>query len=211
MANPNLSPADAAVQEHLDDAASTMPLAPESEVYGEAHSPAGETHAAEPTIGGFADATVIVAVAALVTILGMLWKKVPAAIAGALDKRIAEIRAQLDEAKKLRSEAEALKTEYAAKAAAAESDAAAMRENAHAEAAAIVAKAKEDADALMARRARMAEDKIAAAERAAIAEVRAKAADAAAGAAAAIIAEKHGADADRALIDRTIAGLGRLN
>ena len=202
---------DGAVQEHLDHAASAMPLANESTVYGEAHSPAGETHHAEATIGGFADATVIVAVAALVTILGMLWKKVPAAIAGALDKRIAEIREQLDEAKKLRAEAEALKAEYVAKAQAADADAATMREHAHAEAAMIVEQARKDADALVARRAKMAEDKIAAAELGAIADVRARAADAAAEAARAIIAEQHGAEADRALVDRTIAGLGRVN
>ena len=59
----------------------------------------------------------------------------------------------------------------------------------------------------------MAEDKIAAAERSAIAEVRAKAAAAAAAAAAQLIAERHDAGADKALIDRTISGLGstRLN
>ena len=57
----------------------------------------------------------------------------------------------------------------------------------------------------------MAEDQIAAAERGAIAEVRARAADAATRAAAAIIAERHGADADKALIDRTIFGLARPN
>jgi len=57
----------------------------------------------------------------------------------------------------------------------------------------------------------MAEDKIAAAERAAVAEVRAKAADAATRAAASIIAETHGAGADKPLVDKAIAGLGRLN
>ena len=57
----------------------------------------------------------------------------------------------------------------------------------------------------------MAQDQIAAAQRGAIAEVRASAADAAARAASTIIAERHGADADKALVDRTIAGLGRLN
>jgi len=84
-----------------------------------------------------------------------------------------------------------------------------MREHAHAEAAAIVAKAEADAEELTKRRAKMAEDRIAAAERQAIAEVRAKAADAAAKAAATLIADQLGADGDRALIDRTIAGLGR--
>ena len=57
----------------------------------------------------------------------------------------------------------------------------------------------------------MAEDKIAAAERTALAEVRAKAADAAAKAAGALIAGKLSADGDRLLVDRTIAGLGRPN
>lgn len=207
----DVSQADASVEQHLDDPASSMPLAPEGEVFEHATSGAGESHPAEPTIGGFADATVIVAIAALVTILGMLWWKVPAAIAGALDKRIADIRGQLDEAAQLRAEAEALREEYAAKAKAADADAAAMRANATEEAAAIVARAKTDAADLVARRKRMAEDKIAAAEREAVAEVRARAADAATKAAAEIIAEKHDAGADRPLIDRTIAGMNRLN
>jgi len=76
----------------------------------------------------------------------------------------------------------------------------------------IVAQAKTDASALIERRGKMAEDKIAAAERTAIAEVRAKAASAAASAAAKLIAERHDAGADKALVDKTIAGLGsRLN
>ena len=93
----------------------------------------------------------------------------------------------------------------------AEADAAAMREHAHEEARQIVAKAEADAADLMTRRAKMAEDKIAAAERSAIAEVRAKAASAAAAAAADLIAQKHDAGADKAIVDRTIAGLGRPN
>ncbi|HEY0627559.1 MAG TPA: hypothetical protein VGD10_12645 [Allosphingosinicella sp.] len=65
--------------------------------------------------------------------------------------------------------------------------------------------------ALAAARDCMAEDKIAAAERSAVAEVRARAAAAAAAAAAALIAEAHDADADRAMVDQTIAGLGRTH
>ena len=75
----------------------------------------------------------------------------------------------------------------------------------------IIAKAKADAEELMERRAKMAEDKIAAAERDAIAEVRARAADAAAKAAGLLIAEQHDAEADRTMIDRSISGLGRPN
>lgn len=153
-----------------------------------------------------------VALSMIVVILILVWKKVPAVIGAALDKKIASIRTQLDEASKLRAEAEALKAEYVAKAAAADKDAAGIVEHAHAEAAAILAKAKDDAENLVVRRQKMAEDKIAAAERTAVAELRARAATAAAAAAAALIADRHGAEADKGLVDKTIAGLGqRLN
>ncbi len=177
---------------------------------GHTAAPGAEHHVAEAKALGF-DTTGWVAIAALVVVILLVWKKVPTLIGGMLDTRIAAIRSQLDEAAKLRTEAEALRAEYAAKAKAAEADAETIRAHAHQEAAAIVVKAKADADALMERRARMAEDKIAAAERTALAEVRARAADVAARAAATLIAEHHGAGADRAMVDRTIAGLGRPN
>ncbi|MBY0302753.1 MULTISPECIES: ATP synthase subunit B [Sphingomonas] len=186
----------------------THDVANGSGMTGTVHGGAVE-HAA-PTALGFND-TGWVGIAALVVLIGMVIAKVPAAIAGMLDKRIGEIRRQLDEAAQLRREAEALRDEYAAKAQSAEADAARMRENAQHEATAIIAKAKADTALLMDRRAKMAEDKIAAAERAAIAEVRAKTAQAAVAAAAALIAERHGQDADRPLIDKAIAGVGRLN
>src|SRR3546814_19199208 len=100
----------------------------------------------------------------------MLWKKVPAAIGKALDKKIAGIREQLDEAAKLRAEAEALKAEYEARAAAAGAEAATMLERARHEAEGIVAQAKADSAPLIERRARMAGDKIGAAQRAANAD-----------------------------------------
>lgn len=170
----------------------------------------GAPHA-EPAIFGVLDATVIVSLSMLVVIAIMLWKKVPAAIGRALDKKIEGIREQLDEAARLRAEAEALRAEYEAKAAAAGGEAEATLARARAEAADIVDQARVDAGALIERRTRMAEDKIAAAERSAVAEVRAKAASAAAAAAAQLIAERHDAQADRAMVDRTIAGLGRTH
>jgi F-type H+-transporting ATPase subunit b len=174
----------------------------------EAHGGAAP-HAAPSLFGleGYA----VVSVAMLVFIAILLWKGVPRVIAGALDKQIADIRRQLDEAKALRAEAEALRDSYAAKMSDAEGQSAAMLAHAQSEADALVAKANTDAAELVERRGRMAQDKIAAAERAALAEVRAKAADAAARAAAELIAVRHGIDADRALVDRTIAGLGRPN
>jgi len=165
---------------------------------------------AEPTAFGLAPpAWIALAMVAVFAIL--LWKRVPAIIGTALDKKIAGIRAQLDEAAQLRAEAEALKAEYEARSAAAETEAAALIDRAKDEAKGIVAKAKTDTAALIERRGRMAEDKIAAAERAAVADVRAKIADVAARAAAMILAEQYGADADKAIVDKTIAGLGRVN
>lgn len=152
-----------------------------------------------------------VALSMLVVIGLMLWKKVPALIGNILDAKIATIRTQLDEASQLRAEAEAELAEAKARNAASAGDAAAIVAHAEAEAKQMLAKAESDSAELIGRRQKMAEDKISAAERAAIAEVRATAADAAARAATAIIAERHDATADKPLIDRTIAGLGRIN
>lgn len=162
---------------------------------------------AEPTVFGFFGPTQFVALAMIAVFALFLWKKVPAAVGKALDGKIAEIRAQLDEAKTLRAEAEALKKEYEAKAAAADSEAAAMVDRARSESKAIIAKAKKDAEALVERRTQMAEAKIAAEERAAIDEVRASAAKAATAAATKLIAERSDAKSDQALIDKAIAGL----
>ena len=170
----------------------------------------GGAHHPDPSIFGL-DATVWVSIAMTAFILILIWKKVPALVTRGLDNQIAAIRNRLDEAKQLRAEAEALRDEYARKIAGAEAQAQAMLAHADEEAKAVLAKAEADAAELTARRARMAEDKIAAAERAAIQAVRTRAAEAATRAAAAIIAEKHNAEADKALVDKTISGLGRLN
>ncbi len=161
---------------------------------------------ATPSALGF-DATMLVALAMLVVLALAIWKKVPAMIAGALDKQIAGIKQQLDQATALRAEAEAIKAEYEAKAKQATIDAEAMKAGAEEEAKLIVARAKSDATALIGRRTQAAEEKIAAAERAAIADVRKKAASAASAAAAQLIAVHHNAKADAALIDESIAQL----
>jgi len=164
----------------------------------------------EPSAFGIS-APGFVALSMLAVIGIILWKKIPAMIAGMLDARIATIRIQLDEASRLRAEAEALLTQAKVRNAASAGDAAAIVAHAEEEAKGLLKKAEADAKDLIERRRKMADDKIAAAERGAIAEIRATAADAAARAAAAIIAEQHGAVADKALVDKTIAGLGRPN
>ena len=171
------------------------------------HTAAPEHHA-EPTAFGL-DAPAWIALAMVAVFAILIWKRVPALIGAALDKKIDGIRAQLDEAAQLRAEAEALKAEYEAKAAQADAEAATMIARARTEAQGIVDQAEADAAALVERRARMAEDKIAAAERAALDEVRAKVASAAAAAAETLIRDKLDAGADRKMVDATIAGLGR--
>lgn len=202
MANPQ---ADMNSTEHHLSAGSAF--AAEGLPHAGATTADGVPHA-EPSALGF-DATAWVALAMIAVIAIMLWKKVPTAIGKALDKKIAVIREQLDEAANLRAEAEALKAEYEAKAAQADAEAETMLTRARGEADAIVEQARAESAALVERRTRMAEDKIAAAERAAIAEIRAKAASAAAKAAEALIRERHDAAADKAMIDQTIEGLGR--
>ena len=145
-----------------------------------------------------------VALAMIVVFAIMIWKKVPAAIGKALDSKIALIRDQLAEAESLRKEAEALKAEYEAKSNSVDKDRAALLERAKHEAEEIVAKAKTEAESLIARRTRMAEDKIAAEERNAIEQLRATAADAAAKAAARLIAEHHDAGTDAKIVDQAI-------
>ena len=148
-----------------------------------------------------------VALAMLVVFAIMLKARVPSLIARALDSKIADIRQQLDEAAKLRAEAEALRDEYVKKAKEAAAEIVAMKDAAEHQAAEIVEKAKRDSTALIARRQAIAENKIAAAERTAIEDVRASAASAAAIAAGELIAKQHGAEADSKLVDQTIAQL----
>jgi F-type H+-transporting ATPase subunit b len=170
----------------------------------EAHG--GAEHEVEPSALGLAPGA-WVALSMTVLIAVALFLKVPKMLTGMLDSGIADIRKQLDEAKALRAEAEALRKEYADKIAGAEKDAAAMLEHAKGEADAIVAKAQADTTAMIGRREQMATDKIAAAQNGAVAELRAKAADAASTAARKLIVANHGASADKALVDQAIAGI----
>jgi F-type H+-transporting ATPase subunit b len=161
----------------------------------------------EPTLLGLDSEGWVYVGLTIFILIAIFVAKAPKRVTTILDKRIADTRRSLDEAKALREEAEALLAEAKRKQAEAHKDAEAIVAGAQAEASNLIEQAKVDADTLVERRARMAEDKIAAAERTAIAEVRATAAAAAAGAAAKLIAEKHDATSDKALIDRTIAGL----
>ncbi|MCE7797014.1 F0F1 ATP synthase subunit B [Sphingobium sufflavum] len=209
MADTNSMAADsAAVEYNLDHAAHAQALDGNlAHAVTEAHG-GPSAHEPDPSIAGVLDATVIVSLAMLVFLIILVWKKVPAVITGVLDQRIADIRKHLDEAATLRKEAETLKAEYQEKMAAIVRDADALRARAADDAAQAVEDAKAHAAELIGRRQKMAEDKIAAAERAAIADIRDRTVKAATAAAATLIAQNHGAAADAAMVDQAISKIG---
>ena len=124
-----------------------------------------------------------------------------------LDKRGLAIQAELDEASRLRREADAMLKDATARLEAATRDAGDLLQQARAEAARLAETARADAAAAAARRERMAMDRIGAADKAAVTEVRLAAADIAARAAGQVIQETMSADADAVLVDRAISGL----
>jgi F-type H+-transporting ATPase subunit b len=124
-----------------------------------------------------------------------------------LDARGERIRAELEEASRLRAEAEAMLAQASAEREAAIAEAAAMLERAQAEAQRVAAAAAAEAEAAAKRRERMAMDRIAAAEASAVTEVRNAAAEIATAAVRDIIVARHDAAADAALIDGAVASL----
>jgi F-type H+-transporting ATPase subunit b len=140
-------------------------------------------------------------------LLAIFVAKAPKKITDALDARIAETVKTLNEAKALRAEAETLLADAKAKQAEGQKHAAEIIAQAKVEAQDMVAALEVSTGELIARRQKMAEDKIAAAERTAIADLRAQAARAATVAATALIGEVHDAKADKGLVDNTIGKL----
>src|SRR5258708_23126296 len=106
----------------------------------------------------------------------------------ALDKRGERIKAELDDARRLKEEAAKLLAEYKTKRASAEAEAEEIISNARAEAERIAVEAKVKMEDFVARRTKTAENKIALAEAQAVADVRSAAANAAVAAASTILA-----------------------
>jgi F-type H+-transporting ATPase subunit b len=106
-----------------------------------------------------------------------------------LDHRSERIKAELDDARRLKEEAAKLLAEYKARRASAEREAQDIIASAKAEAERIAAEAKTKMEDFVARRTKTAEGKIALAEAQALADVRAAAADAAVTAASSILTQ----------------------
>lgn len=135
----------------------------------------------------------------------IVYYKVPGKALGALDARAERIRTELEEAHKLRDEAQALLAEYQRKRREAEQEAEEIVALAREEADRLKIEAREQLDELIARRSRLAELKIAQAEEQAVADVRAAAAEAAIAAAEKILAAKVTGKAAGDLIASSIA------
>ena len=144
-----------------------------------------------------------------IVFLGVLFYfKVPGILGGLLDKRAEGIQAELDEARKLREEAQTLLASYERKARDVQEQAGRIVEHARAEAELAAEAAKADLKDSIARRLAAAESQIASAEAQAVKEVRDRAAVVAVEAAREMIAEQTDAAKAGALIDASIAEVG---
>lgn len=133
-------------------------------------------------------------------------------ILNSLDSRQARIKAELEDAKRLREEANALLAEYRRKQQEAEREAAEIVAGAQAEAERLAADAKAKMEDFVARRTKMAETKIAQAEAQALAEVRGAAAEAAVSAAEKILTRTARGPVADALFDQGIRDIkSKLN
>lgn len=125
----------------------------------------------------------------------------------ALDHRRDRIKAELDDARRLKEEAAKLVAEYRSRRASAEREAEEIVANARADAERIAAEAKTKMEDFVARRTKSAESKIAMAEAQALADVRAAAAEAAASAAGAILSQSVKGKVNEDLVGSSIQDL----
>jgi F-type H+-transporting ATPase subunit b len=140
----------------------------------------------------------------LVTFLGILvYVGVPKTVLGMLDDKSKKIADDLDEAKRLREEAQSLLAEYERKRQAAEDEAQEIIEAAKTEASRLTEEAQASLEDLISRRTKAVEEKIAQAESQAIADVRARSADIAVEAARHVLVDKM-ADKGEALVEQAI-------
>ena len=135
----------------------------------------------------------------------LVYFKVPGMLGGLLDKRAATIRAELEEARKLREEAQELRASFERRKSEVKEQAERIVAKAKADAELAAKQARADLEASIARRLRGAEDQIAAAEAAAIRAVRDQAVAVAISASGELIAKNLAAEDAAKLIEQSIA------
>ena len=150
----------------------------------------------------------VVWIAFLIFVGILLYYKVPSLVGGMLDKRAESIKAELDEAKALREEAQSLLASYERKQKEVQEQADRIVASAKEEATNAAAAAKDDIARSITRRLAAAEDQIASAQADAVKDVRDQAIVVAVGAAKDVIAKQLDANAAGSLIDEAIATVG---
>jgi F-type H+-transporting ATPase subunit b len=130
-----------------------------------------------------------VAIAFIILMVVFAYLGVHKTVFKALDHRAERIKAELDDARRLKEDAAKLLADYKARRASAEREAEEIIANARAEAERIATEAKTKMEDFVARRTKTAESKIALAEAQALADVRAAAAEAAVTAATTILSQ----------------------
>jgi F-type H+-transporting ATPase subunit b len=144
---------------------------------------------------------------AMVIFIVVVWKPARRAIIGTLDERAMRIRGELEEARKLRDEAEQLLADYRQKGREAEADAQAIIAHARDEAERIAVQSARDLQQSLERRQRLAEERIAQAEAKALDEIRAAAVDVAIAAAREVIVAELDERRGATMLDAAIAAL----
>lgn len=145
------------------------------------------------------------ALLSLIIFLGIIvYLKVPGQLTAALDRRAGAIRGELEQARRLREEAQALLADYQRRAREAEVEAEEIIDQAKREAEALAVDAQRRMEEYVAGRTKLAEQKIAHAEVQALHEVRALSADVAIAAAEKLLAVRTKGEGGAALIDKAI-------
>ena len=157
----------------------------------------------------FHEAEFWVAIGFVVFIVLLLSIGVHRTIGKSLDDRAVRIKAELDEARKLRDEAAALLAEYQRKRQTAEGEAQEIISGAKAEAERLAVEANARIEEFVSRRTKMAETKIAQAEAQAAADVRAAAAEAAVAAAEKILRQETTGELASRLVASGIADVSK--
>lgn len=150
------------------------------------------------------DATFWALVALIIFLAILAYYKVPAMLGSQLDQRSERIRNELEEARRLREEAQQILAEYQRKRKEAEKEAEEIVEAAQREAGRLVEDAKERTQDYVTRRTALAEQKIEQAERDAVREVRSRAVDIAVAAAAKMIGERADAKVQAGLFKASV-------
>lgn len=152
----------------------------------------------------FGDSNLVVALSTVLFIALLIWLKVPGKLGALLDQRAERIRAELEDARRLREEAQMLLASYERKQKEVEETAKEIVERARVDANRAAEQAKADLEVSIQRRMKAAEEQIASAEASAVREVKDRAVTVAIAAARKVIMTSMTDKAGNALISASV-------